>query len=147
MKFLRSVGSLAFVLGLFTAIFVGGIWEVYRSPELPWWLKIAIYFLLGGILLVLAVFISGGKQFAAKYYGDITGNIHEDYIAITNQNDPSFVLFRDKLEEDGIKADISEMTVFVITEAAFKYRWRRGEDERIYVIRRNSQGAWDTYLQ
>jgi len=52
-KFLRSIGSLAFVIGLFTAIFVGGIWEVYNSPELPWWLKIAIYFLLGGILLVL----------------------------------------------------------------------------------------------
>jgi len=54
MKFLRTIGSLAFVIGLFTAIFVGGIWEVYNSLEIAWWLKIAIYFLLGGILLVLA---------------------------------------------------------------------------------------------
>ena len=53
MKFLRLIGSLAFVISLFVAIFVGGIWEVYNSPELPWWLKITIYFLLGGILLVL----------------------------------------------------------------------------------------------
>jgi len=54
MKFLRTFGSLAFVIGLFTAIFVGGIWEVHTSPDLPLWLKIAIYFLLGGILVVLA---------------------------------------------------------------------------------------------
>ena len=53
MKFFRTIGSLAFVIGLFIAIFVGGIWQVYTSLEIPLWLKIAIYFLLGGILLVL----------------------------------------------------------------------------------------------
>jgi len=53
MKFFRLIGSLAFVIGLFTAIFVGGPWHVYNSPMFPWWLKLAIYFLLGGILLVL----------------------------------------------------------------------------------------------
>jgi len=52
MKFFRTIGSLAFVIGLFTA-FVGGLWQVYHEPALPWWLKIAIYCLLGGILLVL----------------------------------------------------------------------------------------------
>ncbi len=53
MKFFRIIGSLAFVIGLFTAIFVGGLWQVYHEPALPWWLKVAIYCLLGGILLVL----------------------------------------------------------------------------------------------
>jgi len=54
MKFFRTIGSLAFVVGLFIAVFVGGIWHVYTEPTLPWWLKIAIYCLLGGILLVLS---------------------------------------------------------------------------------------------
>jgi len=53
MKFFRIIGSLAFVIGLFTAVFVGGIWHVCTEPTLPWWLKIAIYCFLGGILLVL----------------------------------------------------------------------------------------------
>ncbi|MCZ2846292.1 MAG: YbjQ family protein [Candidatus Bathyarchaeota archaeon] len=53
MKFFRLIGSLAFVAGLFIAIFIGGIWHVYTSVDIPLWLKIAIYFLLGGILLVL----------------------------------------------------------------------------------------------
>jgi len=52
-KALRLVGSLAFVLGLFTAIFVGIPWYAYHEPILPWWLKTAVYCLLGGILLVL----------------------------------------------------------------------------------------------
>ena len=55
MKILRNIGSLAFVLGLFTVIFAGVPWHVMTSqdPVVPWWLRIAIFCLLGGILVVL----------------------------------------------------------------------------------------------
>jgi uncharacterized protein YbjQ (UPF0145 family) len=55
MKTLRTIGSLAFVLGLFVTIFVGIPWRVIVSddPVVPWWLRIAIFCLLGGILVVL----------------------------------------------------------------------------------------------
>ncbi|MCK4809905.1 MAG: YbjQ family protein [Candidatus Omnitrophica bacterium] len=55
MKILRHIGSLAFVLGLFTAIFAGIPWYVIveDDPVIPWWFRIAIFCLLGGILLVL----------------------------------------------------------------------------------------------
>jgi len=56
MKVLRHIGSGAFVLGLFTAVFVGIPWYVMVAddPVIPWWLKIAVFCLLGGILVVLA---------------------------------------------------------------------------------------------
>jgi len=56
MKVLRHIGSVAFVLGLFTAVFAGMPWYVMVAddPVLPWWLRIAVFCLLGGILLVLA---------------------------------------------------------------------------------------------
>ena len=53
MKILRLIGSLAFVLGLFTAVFAGIPWYVYNEPIMPLWLRIAVYGFLGGILLVL----------------------------------------------------------------------------------------------
>jgi uncharacterized protein YbjQ (UPF0145 family) len=55
MKIFRQVGSLAFVLGLFTVIFAGIPWHVMAAtePTVPWWLRIAVFVLLGGILLVL----------------------------------------------------------------------------------------------
>ena len=55
MKTLRHIGSLAFVLGLFTAVFAGIPWYVIieDDPPVPWWLKIAVFCLLGGILVVL----------------------------------------------------------------------------------------------
>jgi uncharacterized protein YbjQ (UPF0145 family) len=55
MKILRHIGSLAFVLGLFTAVFAGIPWHVIVAddPVVPWWLKAAVFCLLGGILLVL----------------------------------------------------------------------------------------------
>jgi uncharacterized protein YbjQ (UPF0145 family) len=56
MKLLRNIGSLAFVLGLFTVIFVGIPWHVMVIVEpkpVPWLLRIAIFCLLGGILVVL----------------------------------------------------------------------------------------------
>ena len=55
MKILRSIGSLAFVVGLFTAIFAGIPWYlmVADDPIVPRWLRIAVFWLLGGILVVL----------------------------------------------------------------------------------------------
>ena len=55
MKAIRYVGTLSFVTGLFTVVFVGVPWHVMVSddPVIPWWLRIAIFGLLGGILVVL----------------------------------------------------------------------------------------------
>ncbi len=55
MKIVRHIGSLAFVLGLFTVVFVGMPWHLMVSddPVVPWWLRIAVFFILGGILVVL----------------------------------------------------------------------------------------------
>ena len=53
MKIIRFIGSLVFVLGLFTAVFAGIPWYVYNEPIMPLWLRIAVYGFLGGILLVL----------------------------------------------------------------------------------------------
>lgn len=59
MKVLRQIGSLAFVLGLFTAVFVGIPWHIMvaKNPMVPWWLKTAVFLLLGGILVVLLTLI------------------------------------------------------------------------------------------
>jgi uncharacterized protein YbjQ (UPF0145 family) len=56
MKTLRHIGSIAFVLGLFTAVFVGIPWyvTVTDDPVAPWWFRSAVFCLLGGILVVLA---------------------------------------------------------------------------------------------
>ncbi|MFC1739217.1 YbjQ family protein [Planctomycetota bacterium] len=55
MKIVRQIGSLAFVLGLFVSVFAGIPWHVVVAddPVVPWWLRIAVFCLLGGILVVL----------------------------------------------------------------------------------------------
>lgn len=55
LKLLRQIGSLAFVTGLFTAIFAGVPWFilVVDDPPTPPWLKAAILGVLGGLLVVL----------------------------------------------------------------------------------------------
>jgi len=55
MKVVRQIGSLAFVAGLFTVVFAGVPWHVgvADDPVMPWWLRIAVFCLLGGILVVL----------------------------------------------------------------------------------------------
>jgi uncharacterized protein YbjQ (UPF0145 family) len=55
MRILRSIGSLAFVLGLFTTVFAGIPWHVIVAddPVIPWWLRLSIFSLLGGILVVM----------------------------------------------------------------------------------------------
>jgi uncharacterized protein YbjQ (UPF0145 family) len=55
MRTLRQIGSLLFVLGLFIAVFAGMPWYVVVAddPTMPWWLRTAVFSLLGGILIVL----------------------------------------------------------------------------------------------
>ena len=55
MKVIRHIGSGAFVLGLFTVVFIGMPWYamVAEDPVMPWWFRVAIFCLLGGILVVL----------------------------------------------------------------------------------------------
>jgi len=55
MKAIRQIGSLVFVLGLFVSVFAGIPWAVMVADRsvVPWWLRIAIFCLLGGILVVL----------------------------------------------------------------------------------------------
>jgi len=55
MRIVRNIGSLAFVLGLFTAVFAGIPWYVIVTddPVVPLWLRVAVFCLMGGILVVL----------------------------------------------------------------------------------------------
>jgi uncharacterized protein YbjQ (UPF0145 family) len=65
MKMLRQLGSFAFVLGLFTSVFAGIPWAVVTAddPVVPWWLRTAVFCLLGGILLVLATLALEQKKY------------------------------------------------------------------------------------
>jgi uncharacterized protein YbjQ (UPF0145 family) len=65
MKIVRQIGSLAFVLGLFTAVFAGVPWHVMVAddPVVPWWLRIAVFCLLGGILVVLVTVALEQRKF------------------------------------------------------------------------------------
>lgn len=53
MKVVQLIGGAAFIVGLFTAVFAGVPWYVYHDPMLPWWLKVSVYAIMGGILVVL----------------------------------------------------------------------------------------------
>jgi len=65
MKGIRQIGSLAFVFGLFTAIFAGMPWYMLVSddPVVPWWLRASVFALLGGILVVLVSLALEQKAF------------------------------------------------------------------------------------
>jgi len=79
MKTLRHVGSLAFVLGLFVTIFAGVPWHVLVADEpasVPWWLRIAIFSLLGGILVVLVTVALEQKM--AKVPGETPTPVEPD---------------------------------------------------------------------
>ncbi len=53
MKAIRLLGGLAFAAGLFVVVFAGMPWYVHQDPFAPWWLKTAVYCLMGGVLVVL----------------------------------------------------------------------------------------------
>ena len=68
MRVIRQIGSLAFVVGLFAVVFAGVPWHVVVAddPVVPWWLRIAVFALLGGILVVLASVAIEQKKYKTK---------------------------------------------------------------------------------
>ena len=83
MMILRHVGSLAFVLGLFTVVFLGMPWYVVvaEDPVLPWWFQAAVFCLLGGILVVLlTVALEQGKKRKTVTESFVSESDHPDLL-------------------------------------------------------------------
>lgn len=88
MKAVRQVGSLAFVLGLFVVIFVGVPWHVVPSddPVVPPWLRIAIFCVLGGILVVL-VTLALEQKTSRKPTDELATAEPDDSVLLLNSDD------------------------------------------------------------
>ena len=83
MKVIRLIGSLAFVLGLFTAVFVGMPWYLYQDPMLPLWLKIAVYGVLGGILVILLT-VAAERQKGGALGGELPPEESQPQMLVQN---------------------------------------------------------------
>ena len=85
MKIIRHIGSLAFVLGLFTAVFAGIPWYAVVSddPVLPWWLRIAIFGLIWGILVVL-VTVAFEQRKSRRQTAEMTPAQADDSVMLAN---------------------------------------------------------------
>ncbi|MGD8344799.1 MAG: YbjQ family protein [Desulfobacterales bacterium] len=90
MKPLRHIGSMAFVFGLFTVIFVGIPWHVMVAddPVVPWWLKIAVFCLLGGILLVLATLAIEQRAYKAPVEEPLVGQTDRSVLLLNSDAVP-----------------------------------------------------------
>ena len=86
MKALRHIGSLAFVLGLFTAVFAGIPWHVWVAddPPVPWWLRTAVFCLLGGILVVLVTVALEQRKSGASGEGPTTTGVDRTVPVLTS---------------------------------------------------------------
>ncbi len=90
MKIVRQIGSLAFVLGLFVVIFAGVPWHVMVAddPVVPWWLRIAIFSLLGGILVVLATVAVEQRKIKPLIDGSLATESEEGILLLNSTEVP-----------------------------------------------------------
>ena len=91
MKILRQIGSLAFVLGLFVSIFAGIPWYavVADDPVVPWWLRIAIFCLLGGILVVLVILALEQKAHKASVEEPLAAEPDRTFLLLNSEEVPN----------------------------------------------------------
>ncbi|MEA3367706.1 MAG: YbjQ family protein [Planctomycetota bacterium] len=88
MKTIRSIGSLAFVLGLFVVVFAGIPWHVLVAddPVVPWWLRIAVFCLLGGVLVVLLT-VAVEQSMSKKPQEPSLAAVPESEVALLNSDE------------------------------------------------------------
>jgi len=70
MKMIRLIGVTVFVIGLFTMIFAGIPWYLSQDPSLPLWLKIVVYSIIGGILVIL-ITVAAERQKGGALGGEL----------------------------------------------------------------------------
>ena len=90
MKVIRQIGSVAFVAGLFTCIFAGVPWHVVTStdPVVPWWLRLAVFALLGGILLVLLTLALEQRKFKTSPEAPLTAETKKEVLLLNSTEVP-----------------------------------------------------------
>ena len=90
MKTIRHIGSAAFVIGLFTAVFGGLPWHVMVAddPAVPWWLKTAVFCLLGGILLVLVTLALEQRSVKASEQPPQVSDSEKQILLLNSDNVP-----------------------------------------------------------
>lgn len=90
MKTTRSIGSMAFVLGLFTIIFIGMPWYIITSSDMdiPWWLKAAILCMIGGILIVLLSVAVEQKKRISSLDEENKKESHHDLLILNSSEIP-----------------------------------------------------------
>ncbi len=91
MKIVRQIGSLAFVAGLFVTIFAGIPWHVLVAddPVIPWWLRIAVFALLGGILVVLATVALEQRKFKTSAEAPLQGESEAGVLLLNSTEVPA----------------------------------------------------------
>lgn len=76
MRAIRLLGGLVFALGLFVMVFAGLPWHVHHDPVSPWWLKTAVYFMMGGVLVVLLTAAAESRSARSPGHEPPPGEIH-----------------------------------------------------------------------
>ena len=91
MKTFRQFGSAVFVLGLFTAVFAGIPWYVtaVEDPVTPWWLRIAVFCLVGGILVVLLTVALEQRKYKPSAEIQLPTESEEDILLLNSTEVPS----------------------------------------------------------
>jgi len=77
---------MAFVLGLFTAVFAGVPWYLSEDPTLPLWLKIAVYGILGGILVILLT-VAAERQKGGALGGELPPDESRSRLLLQNSTE------------------------------------------------------------
>ncbi len=86
MRTIRLIGSMAFVLGLFTAVFAGVPWYLSEDPTLPLWLKIAVFGVLGGILVILLT-VAAERQKGGALGGELPADESRSRLLLQNSTE------------------------------------------------------------
>ena len=76
MKLIRLIGTAIFVMGLFTMVFAGIPWYLSQDPTLPLWIKIMVYAIIGGILVIL-ITVAAERQKGGALGGELP---HEELL-------------------------------------------------------------------
>jgi hypothetical protein len=110
--------------------------------------------LIAGTIVILTIAIFGQEPFL-HFYEKLVGEhsntnvdkgsdimAEEMYGKLTNPSEPSYLFLIEGLKSEGFNPKIGEFSVQQFSDSAFKYRWKRGAEEREWEVYKDHSGVW-----
>ena len=139
---LKSLGQIAGIAGIAVGVLLVVFRDIIRKEIFPRLTKAQSFKVLTLIIItVWSVALVGVGAWVLVELKQRGPGLRE-WEKVGVHHEKSAGLVQDVLQSDGVKIGLEELEVRELAPSDYEYRWRRGNQQRVYRVTKDEVGVW-----